>query len=394
MAESVDASTVSEKAVSAEVAMLNTKGFAEFLAQHPDADERVADSEKMKQSFEVFKVKDAVTLELKNLFSEQINKDFKIKLTPDDLESIDTHLSKEAVEHPDVLLKLEKQLKDFKELPKKIKDLETRFEALAGAEAGLEVFKRDQVIFEAAKKYRGGFLWRKRIRSWGAGSEARANARAGVEEFNPTSLKFADITRTSIREYIEDAEHKIARLGEIPAMRESSQKMFAELRKGLLQNIAEINGVTEAIHKRVNEELQGSIKDAKVSALDITQTRFEDLRSASRTSETGVDALGGLSEEEYQAQLDEEIEQGAKAEIKEIVDKSKLGVESFTKLEASLKSFIEREKIGSKEGEEAKYFIIHALRNAADGLGGSVEDKAKRILCLKIINDLDKVTSK
>src|SRR6185312_4506828 len=84
---------------------LNTKGFAEFLAAHQDAETFDMDNPvEVGKRFEAFGVKEVVKKELKGIFSEHIQKEMGMKLDSNDLESVDAHLDKLAIENPDELL--------------------------------------------------------------------------------------------------------------------------------------------------------------------------------------------------------------------------------------------------------------------------------------------------
>ncbi len=400
---------------------LNTKGFAEFQAAHPESDKfDMEDGEAIRQRFEVFETKTAVSKELKQLYSGHIEKEMGIKLDAKDLSSIDAHLENQAINSPEEFMEIKERLDAFRELPLQISALEKQLAELGGVEelkATLEGLQKDEANLETAQKYKGiigktkvafqfvsfaaaaqplllevlfpGVKLKKNFLGVGDKynqvSEALGSLSSVKEKFGKMGKKDINSLQENIGDQIHGIENVLASVQQIDKLKSLSQEMFGNMRKELLGGVSDITGLTESIQAKAMAQFKEIVKSGSTKSLDQAQERFEALRSVAVSTETGVNPLGGINEEEFQKRVDAGLEKAASEEIMQTLMRANLGSNALTKLEKSLEPFLNREKIGSKEGEEAREFIANALKEAADNLGNTTEDKAKKSIVARIL---------
>ncbi len=397
---------------------LNTKGFAEFLAQHPDAEEfDMNDEGAINKRFEVFESKGIVSKEIKELYSGHIEKEMGIKLDKNDLASIDKHIEEQAINNPDEVVKLKAQLDSFKELPKQIEELEKQLGKLGNADnlsERLESLRTDSYNIEEGKKYLG-FVGNSRfayhaIKTAFRGSPIGLKMVTGISlasdrveeeaEDIGRSLNSADaVTKRygkmneaqaeslleEINVDIETTEKTLSKIAEIEALKSESQNLFKNMRSELLGGVAGMAELTKSIQTKVADQLRDLAEKGTIKAYDQAQERYESLRSVAESTETGVNPIRPYFGEYLQDHLDASLEKEISNQIKETLLKTKMGENAFTKLEQELEPFLNREKIGSKTGDEVRQLISETLAKVPESLGNSVEDKAKKLMISRIL---------
>lgn len=406
---------------------LDTAGFAEFMAKKETNQDN---PESVEADFELFNNVKVVKEGLKKLYGEQISKDFGIRLDASDMNLIDAYLEDQAINSPEGILNLKKKLDIFREIPGQIKQLEDQLgslgevEDLSKSKDGLleEKDKLDRTRkysgFGGTGKYYFAFL-KSTLNGMAHLGEAIAVA---VNPDHPTSQEYREYTE-ELREMVKDREavkevsgrreavgtRKIdslldgvnSKIDEINGVLENinnaeelkttALEMFTKARKELLGGVSEIGELKEKIQKKAMEELRALHNDGgAIEGSEKAQERFEHLRQASVNSELGIYIFEGKDETEIQKQIDEAIDKAVSEAIANAVNQTQFTGKDgdFTKLEKALSNLTSKEKIGSREGDEARSFMIKTLEDVAGIQEATVEGKVKRIMLNRIINKL------
>lgn len=176
-------------------------------------------------------------------------------------------------------------------------------------------------------------------------------------------------------ETVEDLESK----------KSLSTETFKKIRKDLFGGISGIEALTKAIQIKLAQEFKAMIDKGTIESLDSVQNRFESLKNAAQNTETGLNPLANLDQDNIQAKIDSALKIKVSENIKQTIVRANLGTNPLTNLENALKPFLDRQKVGSKEGDEARELIRNLLDEAAKNLGNSNEDKAKKLMIARII---------
>ncbi len=113
----------------------NVKGFADFLGKYDDADTLALDessAQELQKRFELFEGQKKTTQEVHALYKDKIQRELGVRLTPEDLAGISQHIEKLAMEDPEQVKALLKQVEDFKEGEKKLRDQQKTLSGLIG----------------------------------------------------------------------------------------------------------------------------------------------------------------------------------------------------------------------------------------------------------------------
>lgn len=401
---------------------LNTKGFAEFLAQHPDAEEfDMNDEDAINKRFEVFESKSIVAKGIKELYSGHIEKEMGIKLDSNDLATIERHIEEQAINNPDEIINLREQLNSFKEEPKKIAELEKQLAQLGNVDnlsKRLESLRTDADNIESGKKYLG-FVGKSRLayhlvkvafKTIPVDVEMSTGFKLSSKEYNDRAIyerinlekswdsadavtkkydkmngEKAESLLEQINAEIETTQATLDKIAEIESLKSESQNLFASMRSELLGGVAGMAELTKSIQTKVADQLRELAEKGTIKAYDQAQARYESLRSVAESTETGVNPIRPYFGEYLQDYLDASLEKEVSSQIEKTLLNAKMGDNALTKLEKELEPFLKREKIGSKSGDEVRELISEVFTKVSDSLGDSVEHKAKKLLISRIL---------
>ncbi len=400
---------------------LNTKGFAEFLATHPDAKGFDMGNEgDVQKRFETFEVKGLVAKELRELYSGHIENEMGIKLDTQDQSSIDKHIEKMAIENPDSVLEMREKLETFKKMPEelnkleaelaqlgKVDELTTKIGALQKDKANLEIAKdtigfigntkltiktltfyakATPMLLELLPKVKFSDAYAEDVSKRAGEISKQWDARDAVKN------KFGKLKKERAGEILVDVDNQLllteqtlSKVQDVQKLKSLAEDVFLDLRKELLGGVSDVAELTVAIQKKVNAQFLAMTRTGTIKSFDQMQERFESLRSVADTTETGVDPLGAIDLSELQKRVDAALEKAASEEIMQTVLRANMGTNALMKLEKALEPFLTREKIGSKEGDEAREFISETLEEVAANLGATTEDKAKKLMIARIL---------
>lgn len=399
-------------------AALNKKGFAEFLAKHPDAaDFDMANEDELEKRFEAFEQSTKLAEELKALYRDQIEKEMDIKLDQKDLASVDVYIEEIAINDRGELERLFNRLDYFKQLPKEIETLEKELsdvtkEGDADTLSALEgTLQGDVDKFVAVKGYLGGIgtikLFYHTARRFVSkrffdeeyngiadldGKKAAAKDLKNKYEYDLAKVGAKEV-ENNLRRQLVDIDITLATISSIERRKTYATETFDNLRKRIFGEIGEINNLKKAIEKKAKEELEGLLAKTDVASLERAAQRHKKLSEVKDTTETGVDPLKDLKPDDYKVQVETKIREKISDDILDRVNKAKLGSNALRNLEKSLEDMLKRAVVGTKVDAEARKFIIDRLDEAAINLGlrGDAESHAKRLILNRIIIKLQKV---
>ena len=426
---------------------LNTKGFVEFLASHPDGNKiEMSDTKEVAKRFETFEIKDKVAKGLKELYGGQIKAELGITLDSNELGLVGKHIEDMAISNPEKLQDLYNQQTMFTELPKQVKSLEDEFTKLANVDVlsgQLTEFIKDKANLDLTANFRGvvggSKFFLKTIRGGlkmvvGNKEESGQMDEVGKahKELNAKFGKFKEKgvgkVTSDVEAGIAKIEATVAKITDLQKQKEAKLEWFAELRKKLLSETINIGGLNELIQQKVVEsfnglmsmkeaekakvvakefkdlppkielrpfldKVQGKAKGADVTSksLDMAQQLLDRYMNADRETDLGIDVFAsGTSEREIQEHIDADFKEVILKEVDKAVQNSRLGENALTNLEKALKPIIERKKIGSKADKEALVVVADSINEVIKKLPDDNESKAKRLLLCHILSTISK----
>lgn len=404
-----------------------TKGFTEFLAKFPDAENfNVNDPEKVQDRFLAFAEKEKVKTDLKDLFRNQIKKEMGLELSDADLALIDRDLEKNATK-PGYIIDLRTQIDSFKSIPLEIQQFEKELADLGKKEEFLAEqdrlgIKRAQL--ETAKDYlgfMGGIALRVEVLDYYA--KAIPNALTKVFDFiggingepifnsEDVSLdtekqkiderfsaleyvknRFGNINKNKAGLLIDSTETDIENvknaIGMINTKEEQitkSKQLFDRLKKDLFGKVTAISSLREIIQDKVKNQFYALTHelDQEVPVLsDLKRAKdlFTDLKERFKSSETGVNPLGNIDERGFIKAIDGDME----IAISDMIEDKLSSAHGFGELESALGSILGAKEVGFKKDNDVKEVIVRTLENVRDGLSGN-DRVVKKLLLSRII---------
>ncbi len=407
---------------------MNTEGFPQFLGKHPDAKTfDSTDMEALKERFEIFTAKETVKREVKSIFIKNIQEEMGFRLSREDLAAADAHFDTLAIESPEEIYTLRERIREFRELPKDINELEGQLAALGGGAelpAKLEGLKAERASLDKAK---GAFGFLGKTKMW---TKVLGSAIGVASSFivSPISGKaegilhdMIDVTGGTI-EKISAArrlqkEHKakgekldkkkfngisnrvdeqmkavaetIAAINMRNQVRAVALEMYGNARAEIMGSISGIAEIAEAVQSRAEQHMNELSGKNSLKALEEMQRRYAEWVDMAESPDAAISVVEGHDIEAIKKNMDERIEKKAGEEIVNAVLTCKLGANTLDRLEQSLKGYVDRERIGSREGDEVRAFVQDALEKAVDGLPDTTEGNAKRMLVSHILITLN-----
>lgn len=358
--------------------ILNDKGLVEFLTKYDDYDVNElakTNPEKVRSRVETFRVKNEVIRRLGEVYSKEIAEASGglIRLDKEDLKAVDEHLEKTAIENPEQITQLNLDLKEFVEAPGRIAAKEKEIKRLEQeSKKQQEVLNRQLSGMEgqeSALKQRGvmerALHWYDRQKKFNQINDDIFKIQRGIDdlileqETKNQSLEQAkktinsrfDVLRTKLFEAIPVFE-EIIQIG-----REKAKEMVRELSE--------------------NSGTYGSF-----SEMEQSYQRIEALKS------NDYNLLEG-EYDQFQSNLNELIKDQLVIDMKQAIDSYTLGASPFSGMERAIGQFIQKTKIGSREGQEARQIILGALDEKINDLTeaaqkGDQDVRAKIILLQRI----------
>ncbi|MFA6158307.1 MAG: hypothetical protein WC763_01635 [Candidatus Paceibacterota bacterium] len=405
------------------VEAMNKAGFVEFLAQFKDAESFDAnDAEALEVRYKAFQNKAETSKRLSSMIrSEAGLKDLGIEFTDAELEPhIGGRVEEIAHENPEKINELFDAMKEFQTLTNEVAEAEKRIAKLTESgdlEASVKELKKKQETLETAAEterfFTGGGSWGSRMaasyekftfghavdfaKDWlkknpgepevgsrkemenfvteNSGSRRRHEARLTVK--NDYSIELdgdaieAELEKTKTE--IEARSAQLDALGELEKQHADAKERFAEIREMILAGVGTNEGLRDLAKKKASDRLSALIKSDPEKAMVF----FGDLQKASGEPRFGINYVEG-KEAELQKEIEVRIDERVTADLKNVIEKTPFGTKAYDKLMKSLEAFVGKQKIGTKEGDVARAFILDTLKKVADEI--SPADKARGLL--------------
>lgn len=402
------------------VAAFNTPGFAEFLAQFDDADTfDVGNAEALETRFNAFNNKNESAMGLAAVLEGELaGHELGIKFGD---EAIERHIGERfdslAVENPEKVNEIAEALREFDRIKEEMEENKAKLAELQGEgdlEAVLEELKKKKDILETAATAGPGMISRFGLplaaayekfafshsvdfsREWLANNEgeppvgtraekeAFVKKRSSAREQNDARLALkgysVEFNKKSIEAAIEQTEAEIKEAASrIEAIEDLERKhfgdraRFAEIRQMLLLGVGTNEELKEAAIERAVDKLESILEKDPYEA----QLLFEKMKEVSANNTFGIDYFKG-KQDEAQKMLEEKMQERLTADMKKAIEKTPFGNRAYDKMLKSLRGFIEKTKIGTREGEDARALVLETLRSIASEIAAT--DKAKALL--------------
>ncbi len=376
---------------------LNTTRFFEFLGQFSDSDsldysDNSPDTDTVKERYEAFIFKNKVATELKALYRETINRDIGINLPETEFACIDVFLEAQAVENPGSIAEFYQDIQDFKSLPKEIASAEQTLKSLGGLERIQEEIDAIQVKFseaqtklsEAQEKYDleeekdvdGKWRGRKKRR------EAKAQRLASIQK-EIDGLKSESSLHT---EKLAEFTNKQTGFTKAQEAKKEIGEHADALRIKIFEDFVPAKEILEKAKEAAKNQLISIFEKWTNTDNDLKQLKqVEDVQAYfdKITKEDGQWYYAdGVDVEGNQRSLDHWITLQFNTEIAKAIESLNPGSSTpLDTLEKKLKSYLEKDRLGSQKGEGVKEFILQTLQEKAE----QESSPAKRILLRRII---------
>jgi hypothetical protein len=426
--------------------MLNKKGFAEFLAEQPDAenldlgdlnDQGVKD--RISAQFEAFERKEnaskesvKVAKEIRDLLSKQIEAETGLKLTPKQLERVDQRVKERARDNPEWVLDASEQIKKFRELPAEISAAKGRLAEELG-EKDLEEIEREidrlRRPAELAKdskprgRFKLGFMrLLERADLWKDLKTREAELEAEIEKIKEDKGPAAGERREALKKQLavmakqKEAEDYIDRRGwkafqeagaklknlekqklsieTIQTMISDLETQFDSIQSVVKSELVDVGEFREVARAEAEKQLRSLIDVAAKRKTEVGYQAVKDFveRLEEGREFSGYDYLAGFGMTPDVVKRTSEL---AIAEIveRQLVDtaaKVSTGDNAFNKTVTLLKPFFERREIGSMEDDGARAFVVGTLGAEVNKLKTDKKTLAKALIISAAIAKLSK----
>ncbi len=400
--------------------MLNQRGFAEFLGEfdaktgeNSNKDIEAGDEESLRVRFESFSKSEGTKREIKNLFKNEIRNDIGVTLEDADYEAIDAYINKERIEGPEYVAHLAESLETFQrdkviiaEKEGELKTIDSAYQAelaqLGGGDAirAAHQLATEQAAIMNAYKNETGFFeqWGNAIKIGGEKNSGVISRIGNFLRLNVDKTIEAETERLNkeIEKYIKDVQplHDLDRQkAELKRIKEGSEERFLALKGIIMKQVDKEGKIQAAAKKKITADITSLLNPAvgKKRTLEDAEKAQAILEKVKKT--TSASSLEYVPEDEVDAmqkELDAAIQEDFSKEVEAVINGKDLKDQenALDKLKKSLAKFTTKQKLGSKEGKDAKDFIISTLELKK----ASVTDAAKKIFLTAIITSLRKTS--
>jgi hypothetical protein len=306
---------------------MNKDGFAKFLVDSGNTE--IHEEPEMEKGMETFDSFGEVTREIKALYIDKLKQDLGIELDAKDFDAIDAHLYNMAITDSEKLLDLNKKVDKHNGLKEEISGLETKL-----------------------------------------GQTEKKSKRAGM--FGKM-FGFIKTQTFELRKSFKEGGS-------------------SDIRIELFDEVREIKGIHDQVKSLVAKEMKRLLGRGgrTVEELSDLQAKFENLKDVEAKGEMGDDILEELNPDEFQKKLDEAMEKKVNQEIEGAIEKVKLGEGTLSRMEDVLSSYLEMNKAGSKEDDDARFLIIKSIEDSISKLPTDTDGQAKRLILLRVVQKAER----
>ena len=362
---------------------LNKQGFPEFLGQFPDyksldLSDNSSDADTIKERYEAFTRKNEVAKELKTLYRDTINRDIGIRLPESEFACIDAFLETQAIENPSSIAEFYKDIQEFQQLPQEIASAEQTLKTLGGLDriqekidATQEKLREAQDKYDVEEEKDVDGKWRGRNRRREEKGARLASIQKEIEDLQKESISYTE--KIDTLDKAKDAKKEIGERSD-------------ELRLKIFEDFAPAKEILaraqKAAHDKLNvmfEKYADTDDDAKtLRQIEDVQAYFDQMTK----TDGPWSYADGIDIEAHQESFDSWITLQFNIEITRAITSFTLGSSSsLEKLEKKLDSYLNKDRLGSQKGQEAKEFILQTLQQKAE----QESEPAKLILLRRII---------
>lgn len=382
---------------------MDVGGFSEFLAEAQASGAKIdmANEAAVRRHFEAFANKDSLAGKVAELCSEKILGERGIELGDEGAAAVKEYLERQAPLRPEVLKELSQKFERFETLSADVVALNAdvaRFQAAIPAEAErkqnigevLAANKKMEVLEMARKtnNFWGGAGWTHHI--WGLFgskySKERVTARSeaaqmGMKHSVPATVfsfgnslstgKMKAGLATLEKEIAAGAEKMQAHKGDtamlalIERKKQEAEALIASARQGIVFD----KGLTDTLVGIANKKLIEQLNVLKSPNADVTVDAAHEVfglveraEAAHKKSPSGSKHLEGIDPVKDMEAIERMIEGGIWREIEQsLAEAAEMPAGRFTRLEQVLEGFATKERLGKKDKQKIREFIIKRL---------------------------------
>ncbi|MES2470945.1 MAG: hypothetical protein V4526_01805 [Patescibacteria group bacterium] len=364
----------------------STPGFSLWAVKYPDKSAGIG-AEELKARFDAFRSIKETSKELKSAYKTELQKEFGIVMEEKDLADVEAFLEQEAIDNPESIPEILGQVKAMRESETELTAAHSELESLSktsGYEANVasrekkkeDILKvmenrgflsmatiRINAIFNDKNGMNKSFLeLRKKVvgEAGGTSDEDFVQALNKLGEENDELKRQLDLRTAGVEEKIAQAKEKLKEMKTgIFALDSLQDKITKKIEEKLLEHaekLADINAIKE--HKN-------SLKQAN-EGLEFTKKYITDKKEE---NELGID-LSNIDDVDLATRIDEWAEKVARNRFNIAIDKVKIGGKEWENMHKAFVEFMSLEKIGTKEGDEAREWLVQDMERAIRVLRG------------------------
>jgi hypothetical protein len=353
---------------------LNNSEFVEFLGKDQKAAEKLDDGSVQKK-WEVFQAKKEVAPGLTEILSEEIAKKAGVELQKEDRAAVAEYINKLAIDKPEEILKLRKQMEQFDTLPLEIDEQEAKKNRLM-SELGIDAggvrkekarLNREKAANEKALQQREELTGLKRFKAKYFGE--------------PNEREIAKLDLKQLRQNAEMLGARIDAAENLQAASRAHGEAMNEL-AGIQQAMFEKNefvkGLKETLKNRALEQVEEMLGQATtIRGLEKVSKKVQDL-----TGENGI-----LAEERsrFMSSIDKNMSTIFKDNLVDSVSRASVGGSNpLDQLEAVFQPYLNYESLGSLDSKG----VVKLIRQTVKEVIGTTADNVKKILLNHILNNM------
>ncbi|MEO8637531.1 MAG: hypothetical protein ABI430_01365 [Candidatus Taylorbacteria bacterium] len=358
--------------------------FPLFLAQYPESEEWIEndDADKIRSVFEVYTKKEKVISGLKSEF-QGFFENVSGKFTPEELEAIQGEIDAKSINSPEEIIRLADILDTIKKNQAEIKANEAAIIQLVGNKSVDDLAAKIGLLQgekESLTKKKGEFKYvgfKKFLREWIPGFGGKFQNEVSSHDETVAKLK-------TVSDNITASLAALAKGENFAKIRTEFENQTKQIRISLLESLDSWKRISEISIEKAQSQLAELMSPGMDP--DKAQEKFDELKRME--DEEGVDFLEGLNEDEMQKRNDDAVDGKVSGEITKALKNFSFGANSVEELQKALKSHLERNKAGSRKGDQARKAVRDLLVKVGKDLPGTLEGKAKRGFIITILKGL------
>lgn len=345
--------------------MLNDKKFVDFLTKYKD---RIENAEQIRERYERFQQVGGVIKEVQGILADEFSRELstgetKISINPTEIEGARDYIEDLAVnnesEFDNVLNTIREYHRTNEEAARTQQEINQRFK---------ELEQKEKTLGEVRQM--NGF------KRW---------IRLGMNDREKQAIREAkgfklDIRHPQNSELALDTERNNAEI-QISAELKPKMEAFNEVRVELMTLLGEKTGALQLAKDKLTKKFTSSM-GTSLKDVDRAAQMYADYSAGEDEGKFTFDYLEGVegfNREEYVKQLNDEAEARVTAEIKNAIEVSPLvHGQQFSKLETAIEKYSKRERLGTKDQEQSKDFVLGVVHEMYSRYANAYQEPQKR----------------